>query len=123
MADQPTARPLTQRSLNYVLAVVQDDPETAAQVADELEKDPSATVKQYFALTREQLAGLRNFDDDYLRRTLMPVTKALREGVEVAASVRQLGFAAAGCSVGVSYTPPNPQTGAPRMIQVTVTIN
>ncbi|MBO3752329.1 hypothetical protein J5X84_40250 [Streptosporangiaceae bacterium NEAU-GS5] len=122
MADQ-TTRPLTQRSLNYVLAVVQDDPEASAQVADELEKDPSATIRQYFALTREQLAGLRNFDEDYLRRTLAPVAKALRDGVEVAATVRPIGLAAAGCSVSVSYTPANPQTGTPRMVQVTVTIN
>ncbi|GAA1006395.1 hypothetical protein Aple_031630 [Acrocarpospora pleiomorpha] len=121
--EKPTARPLSQRSVNYVLAVVQDDPQLAAQAADELEKDPRGTIKQYFALTREQQLGLNQFDEDFLRRTLMPVAKALREDVDVVATVRPAGVTAAGCSISVSYTPPNPSTGTPRMIELKVIFN
>ncbi|GAA0992266.1 hypothetical protein GCM10009555_080990 [Acrocarpospora macrocephala] len=70
-----------------------------------------------------RLLSLNQFDEDFLRRTLMPVAKALREDVDIVATVRPAGVTAAGCSISVGYTAPNLSTGTRRMIEIKVVFN
>lgn len=105
--------PLTQKAANDVLRAAQSDAKTAARLADELDSDPVAVIKRYFSLTPDQSVGLSRVKADYLRSTFAQVSTALRDGVKVTANIKTVQFEALSCTVGVSYTPPNPTTGDP----------